>query len=321
MDITSIGIILVDMFPSQVGMPLVEVPAFMPMPGGAPANVAVAAQRLGSSTAFIGKVGQDLFGQWLKNILDREGVNTQGMVFDDYARTSLVFIGMPDAHKAEFLFYRNPGADMRLRKEDLSLQLLERTKVLHFDSLSLTHDTYRDATLNAIETVKKHGGIISYDVNYRPTMWNSPDSAIKAAQDILEFCDVIKVNETEMRLLTGENGYVSGGQALLKRAGKLCLITLGDIGSYYITHYKFGFIPAYKVNTIDSIGCGDSFLGAVLNQITQYDSLDKAIHPDNIENILRFASAAGALTSLARGALPALPYKNDVLTFLSALQE
>ncbi len=152
-------------------------------------------------------------------------------------------------------------------------------------------------------------------------MWNSSGSAVQAALDVLEFCDIIKVNETELRLLTGEDGYVSGGKALLKRAGKLCLVTLGDVGAYYFTHYKFGFIPAYKVNTIDSIGCGDSFLGAVLNQITQHDSLDKAIHPDNIENILRFASAAGALTSLARGALPALPYKNDVLTFLSALQE
>lgn len=317
MDLTCLGIILVDMFPVEVGKPLVEVEAFSPKPGGAPANVAVAAARLGASAAFIGKVGEDLFGHWLKDVLKEEGVETAGMSYAPDARTTMAFIGMPDENHAEFVFYRNPGADIQLRESDLDIPLLQNSKALHFDSLSLTHKPYFEASLKAIEVVKKAGGFISFDVNYRPTMWESPEDALQAAKAVLPLGDVIKVNETELTLLTGEPNPEAGGEAILELGGKLCLITLGEKGAYYQTGSEKGYIPAFKVETIDAIGCGDAFLGAILQQLTAYPSLAEALEAGKLEEIVRFAAAAGALTSTKRGALPAIPHRSEVEAFLS----
>ena len=316
MDVTCLGIILVDMFPDEIGKPLVEVSSFSPKPGGAPANVSVSAQRMGSSAAFIGKVGKDLFGHWLKEVLTSEGVQTRGMVFTDEVRTTLVFIGMPDENNAEFVFYRNPGADMMLTLEDLNIDLLKESKALHFDSLSLTNPGYLEATMLAIDVVKASGGFISYDVNYRPTMWKSPDEAIQAARFVLPLCDVIKVNDIELGLITGESDFDKGADLILSEGGKLCLVTLGTKGAYYFTQQSKGFVPAYTVKTIDSIGCGDAFLGAILHQLTQFASLEAALASGQLKEMVQFAAAAGALTATKRGALPAIPYRSEVETFL-----
>ncbi len=321
MDLICLGIILVDMFPSEVGKPLVKVSSFTPKPGGAPANVAVAARRMGSQTAFIGKVGRDLFGDWLKEVLDREDVNTSGMVFDSEARTSLTFIGMPDEHHAEFVFYRNPGADMRLSEEDLNLDLLKNTKALHIDSVSFTSPSYKTATLKAIEIVRKTGGFISFDFNYRPTMWDATEIAISAAKEIIPLSDVIKLNDIELKLITGLSDPIAGCERILKIGGQCCLVTLGNKGSYYFTHRHHGFVPAFQVKTIDSIGCGDAFVGAMLNQLLQFDSLETGLHKENLEKVLQFAAAAGALTATKRGALPAIPYRQEVDRFLESHNE
>lgn len=321
MDLTCLGIILVDMFPAEVGKPLTDVDSFTPKPGGAPANVAVAARRLGSPTAFIGKVGDDIFGHWLKKTLSDEKVETSGMVFDTEARTTLVFIGMPSDQEAEFVFYRNPGADMRLKKDEINPRLLEESKALHFDSLSLTNTPYREATLAAVDVVKQHGGFISYDVNFRPTMWPSSEAAIQAARDVLPFCDVVKVNEEELQLITGRSDPQEGGRAILALGCQLSLITLGERGAHYVTHHQSGYLPAYRVKTIDAVGCGDSFLGAMLHQLTQAESLDAALASGEIESMLRFAMAAGALTSTKRGAMPALPTRTEVEFFLNHTHE
>jgi len=321
MDLISLGIILVDMFPVEVGKHLVEVSSFTPKPGGATANVAVAARRMGSQTAFIGKVGRDLFGNWLRDVLVHEGVDTSGMIFDNEARTSLTFIGMPDEHHAEFVFYRNPGADMRLSQEDLNLELLKNTKALHIDSVSFTSPSYKQATLKAIEVVRKSGGFISYDVNYRPTMWDSPEIAISAAKVIIPLSDVIKLNDIELELITGLSDPMAGGEKILEMGGHCCLVTLGEKGSYYITHRHHGFVPAFQVKTIDSIGCGDAYLGAMLHQLLQFDSLETGLQKENLEAVLKFSAAAAALTATKRGALPAIPYRQEVDDFLNSFNE
>jgi len=316
MDIICLGIILVDMFPVEVGKHLVDVSSFSPNPGGAPANVAVAARRMGSETAFIGKVGEDIFGHWLLETLEKEGVQTDGMIVDPQARTTLVFIGMPNKNEAEFVFYRNPGADMLLKKDELDRNIIEQSKALHVDSLSLTNPDYFLATTTAVEIVRNHGGLVSFDVNYRPTMWNSPKTAISAAKELLPMCDVIKVNEEEVALITGNDDPIEGGKAIIKQGGKLCLITMGKNGAYYVTKKFNGFFPSFKVKTIDAIGCGDAFLGAILHCLTQFDNLDDAFNKVEIEKIVQFAAAAGALTSTKRGALPAIPYRNEVDNFI-----
>ena len=203
MDLVTLGELLIDMFPVKVGQRLGDVEAFTPKPGGAPANVAVAARRLGATTAFIGKVGQDPFGHSLKGVLETEGVNTRGLRFDDEARTTMAVIAMPDANSAEFFFYRNPGADYLLRVDELDTNLLRETQAFHFGSLSLTHEPARSATHEAARIARDAGALVSYDVNYRPALWNEPEQALQQSQMMLSKVDLLKVNEQEAAFLSG----------------------------------------------------------------------------------------------------------------------
>jgi fructokinase len=196
MDIVCLGELLVDMFPDEVGRGLADVTAFRPKPGGAPANVAVAAARLGAESAFIGKVGDEVFGHHLADVLKQEGVDVSGMRFDTDARTPLAFIAMPDVNSYEILFYRNPGADMRLRPDELDRQLLMTTRAFHFGSISLIHEPSRSATLEAVQIARRGGALISFDVNYRPDLWTR-DQARKMVIETIPLVDVLKINEVE----------------------------------------------------------------------------------------------------------------------------
>jgi fructokinase len=240
-DIVCLGELLIDMFPAEVGRGLVEVSAFRPKPGGAPANVAVAAARLSAQSAFIGKVGEDLFGHFLVEVLGQEGVETRGIHFDEEARTTMAIIAMPDEHSAEFVFYRNPGADMRLRADELDYTLLSETSAFHFSSLSLTHEPARSATLEAAKIARRTGALVSYDVNYRPSVWRDKDETIEQAMNMLPHVDLVKVNETEMALLSGYENLdwrqpeelSAASRALLEHGPKLCVLTLGPNGSFF----------------------------------------------------------------------------------------
>ncbi|HJS28660.1 MAG TPA: PfkB family carbohydrate kinase, partial [Anaerolineales bacterium] len=185
MDIVTLGELLIDMIPSEAGLPLGQVGAFSPQPGGAPANVAVAAARLSASSAFIGKVGDDPFGHFLVDVLNKEGVETSGVRFDDNARTTMALIAFPDGQNAEFVFYRNPGADQQLRVDELDAGLIRGCKIFHFGSLSLTDEPARSATLAAIDLARDAGALISYDVNYRPSLWKHPGEALEIAKAML----------------------------------------------------------------------------------------------------------------------------------------
>ena len=175
MDVVCLGEALIDMFPAEIGRPLAEVSAFHPKPGGAPANVAVAAARLGASAAFLGEVGDDAFGRFLIDTLAAEGVDTRGMRVDRTARTTLAVIAMPDPQRAEFIFYRQPGQDMGLRPDDIDTRLLGAARAFHCGPLSLIDEPGRSATLRAMTTARKAGALVSFDVNYRPSIWPHPE--------------------------------------------------------------------------------------------------------------------------------------------------
>ena len=227
MDIVCLGELLIDMFPAEVGRRLVEVSAFRPKPGGAPANVAVAATRLGAQSAFIGKVGDEAFGHHLADILRREDVEVRGMRYDQEARTGMAFIAMPDENTAEFVFYRNPGADMRLRADELDHNLLQETRAFHFGSLSLGQEPSRSATLEAAKIAREAGALISFDVNYRPTLWSSPEAAYEQVMATIPHADLLKVNEVELALLAGSEDLDSDSKTLLQMGPNLCVVTLG----------------------------------------------------------------------------------------------
>lgn len=325
MRIVTLGELLVDMFPAEMGKPLAEVSAFLPKPGGAPANVAVAAHRLGADSAFIGKVGDDAFGHHLVDVLAREGVEVRGVRFDDAARTTMAVIAMPDENTAEFVFYRNPGADQRLRPTELDEGLLRTTRAFHFGSLSLTDQPVRGATYEAIRLAGEAGALISYDVNYRPALWAEPSDALQAAQDMLPRVDVVKVNEVELALLSGrgevdladENALAEAAGALRAQGPELVVVTLGPHGSLFECAAGSGFVPPFAVKTVDSTGCGDAFIAGMLARLTAEDDWRALLTPGALRAALRYANAVGALTSMTQGVIPALPHADQVEVFLA----
>jgi len=321
MQILCLGELLIDMFPAEVGRGMTEVSSFRPKPGGAPANAAVAAARLGAQSGFIGKVGEDIFGRYLEGVLKQEGVDTRGMRFDTQARTTLVFIAMPDVNTAEFIFYRNPGADMLLSPEELDTALLQGTQCLHFGSLSLIDEPIRSATLRAIEIARAAGAMISFDVNYRPALWESQESAKRRMLETIPKADLVKVNDIELALLTGSDELESASQSLLNYGPKLCVVTLGAKGSFFQTGQDSEFIPGYQVETIDATGCGDAFIASLLFQLVKDGKMLADLSPARLSGALNFANAVGALTSLTQGVIPALPYAHQVEEFLGQRKE
>jgi fructokinase len=321
MQILCLGELLIDMFPAEVGRGMTEVSSFRPKPGGAPANAAVAAARLGAQSGFIGKVGEDIFGRYLEGVLKQEGVDTRGMRFDTQARTTLVFIAMPDVNTAEFIFYRNPGADMLLSPKELDTALLQETQCLHFGSLSLIDEPIRSATLRAIEIARAAGAMISFDVNYRPALWQSQEAARLRILETIPQVDLVKVNDTELALLTGSDDLDPASRSLLRKGPKLCVVTLGAKGSFFQTGQDSEFIPGYEVETVDATGCGDAFIASLLFQLVKDGKMLADLSPARLSGALNYANAVGALTSLTQGVIPALPYAHQVEEFLGQRKE
>jgi len=319
--IVAMGEILVDMFPAELGKKLAEVSAFHPKPGGGPANLAVAAARLGTPCAFVGKVGEDAFGDLLVNTMEEQGVDTRGMRRDKQARTTLAFIAMPDENHAEFIFYRNPGADLRIRPDELDAELLATAKAFHFGSLSLVDEPARSATAAAIRMAKDAGALVSFDVNYRPSLWESPQQALAEIERFLPEADLLKVNEGELKLLTGYDDPADGAPVLLSRGPELVVVTLGTRGSDFCCagaqgHLQ-GHVPAFPVETVDAVGCGDAFLASLLTRLVAAPGgwrtrlTEAALRED-----FRYASATGAITAMTQGVIPALPTRQQVEAFL-----
>lgn len=317
MDVVCLGELLVDMFPAELGRRLVEVSAFRPKPGGAPANVAVAVARLGARSAFIGKVGDEAFGHHLADILRQEGVEVRGMRYDAEARTGLAFIAMPDENTAEFVFYRNPGADMRLRADELDRELLQGTRAFHFGSLSLGQEPSRSATLEAARIARESGALISFDVNYRPTLWSSPQEAYERVMDTIPHVNLLKVNETELALLAGSEDLDAATRVLLEMGPELCVVTLGPEGSYFRVAEGGEHVPPFKVQTVDAVGCGDAFVAGLLCQLVVGADWRAQLSGARMRQVLRYANAVGALTALKQGVIPALPTAAMVDEFLS----
>ena len=323
-DILTLGELLIDMFPSQIGPRIGEVEAFFPKPGGAPANVAVSAARLGKRAGFIGKLGQDHFGHYLQGVLEKEGVDTAGISFDPGARTTMAIIAMPDENSAEFVFYRNPGADQNLSASDLDLDLIRNSGCLHFGSVSLTDEPARSATFLAAREARGAGVLVSFDVNYRPSLWKDPQEALNQTRRIIPEVGLIKLNEQEAALLTDQprldpqdlDQVERAGIKLLELGPAIVVITLGAQGSYFQIADGGAYVPGFKVDTVDAVGCGDAFVAGLLSRLVSGEDWREQLTVERMTKNLRFANGVGALTSLKRGAIPALPYLAEVEDFL-----
>lgn len=316
MDLVCLGEFIMDMLAVETDCGLADVAAFKPTPGGAPANVAVAGSRLGCSAAFLGMVGDDVFGRRLADTLAQERVNTRGMRFTQQARTTLNFIALPEVNHPEFLFYRNPGADTQLSTMDLDVDVLTETRIFHFGSLSLSQEPIRSATLYAIAAVRAVGAYVSFDVNYRPTCWYDPEAARESIFSVIPQADLLKMNQDELSFLCREQELDAACLALLQRGPSLCVITLGASGCYFRTASGGGLVPGFSVDACDASGCGDAFSAALLYQLLQGEPGSAEGNLQRLADSLRFANAAGAITATVHGVIPALPSLEQIHTFL-----
>lgn len=308
-DITAIGEILIDL--TQTGIDGAGIPQFAANPGGAPANVAVAASRLGAGTAFIGKVGGDGLGTYLRSVLERERVDCSGLRVGRQA-TTMAIVSVDGAGERDFRFVR--GADQELTPDEVDEAAVLESRILHFGSVSLTPGISRCATIFAARTAHKNGRLVSYDPNYRPALWASAEEAMEWMRLPLPMVDVIKLSEEELPLLTGTAGLEEGGARLEEQGVKLVLVTLGGAGVFCRWRGETFTVPGLHVDVADTNGAGDTFFGAVLSRLSRREGrapLEDLARAE-LEDILSFANRAAALTCSRSGAIPAMPTLEEV---------
>ncbi len=313
-DVIALGELLIDFTSgerSESGMRMFE-----QNPGGAPANVLAALARLGKKTGFIGKVGDDMHGVFLRETLDRCGIGTCGLVTDQTVFTTLAFVELEADGQRHFSFSRKPGADTCLRTEEICFEYLEETKIFHFGSLSLTHEPARSATLEAVRRAKAAGAVISYDPNYRPLLWPGPKEAGRAMRSVLEMVDIIKISDEEAVLLTGETEPQRAVERLLGHGITAAAVTLGERGALVGTAEGTKLVPGCPVKAVDTTGAGDSFWGGFLCSILEcgYESGREAgrLTLEEAANAARLGNAVAGLCVEKRGAIPAMPCREDV---------
>ena len=307
-DITAIGEILIDL--TRSGVSRRGIPQYDANPGGAPANLAVAAARLGAETAFIGKVGADRFGDLLRETLEKNGVDCAGLLTDPALATTLAVVSLAAGGERSFSFYRDPSADVNLRPEELPTERLEQTKVLHFGSVSLTGEPIRSATLQAVEKAKAAGAVISYDPNYRASLWAEEGTAVEWMKAPLNRVDILKVSDEELPLLAGMEDLEEGTAFLAEKGIRLILVTLGPDGAFYRFGQSTGRIPGVPCKVADTNGAGDTFLGAFLAQFVKvgWDGLTVPV----LEKMVALSNRAASITTSRSGAIPAMPDYGEV---------
>ena len=281
-------------------------------PGGAPCNVLSMLSKLGKKTAFIGKVGDDFLGRHLKDVVEAVGIDTRNLLMDDQVHTTLAFVHTyPDGDR-DFSFYRNPGADMNLRAEEIDEGLIADTKIFHFGSLSLTHPGVREATKKALHIAKEQGCLISYDPNLRPPLWNTLEEAKEQIAFGMTQCDIMKISDNEIQWFTGEEDFDAGIRILQETYHiPLILLSMGRDGSRaYYQGMKVEVAPFLQENTIETTGAGDTFCACVLNYVLEH-GLD-SLTPEDLQQMLRYANAAASLITTRKGALRVMPSGEDV---------
>ena len=288
---------------------------FEACPGGAPCNVLALLNKMGKKTAFIGKVGKDQFGALLRDTITEAGIDASNLMVDENVNTTLAFLHtFPDGDR-EFSFYRNPGADMMLTADEVNPEVVKDTKVFHFGTLSMTHEGVREATKKAVETAKANGCLVSFDPNLRPPLWSSLDLAKEQMEYGFGKCDILKISDNEIQFVSGKEDYDEGIAYLQETYNiPLILLTMGKDGSR--AYYKGMRVerPGFSVKAIETTGAGDTFCGSSLNYLVDHDF--ENLTEEQLGEMLTFANAAAALVTTKKGAIKAMPVKEEVLELI-----
>jgi fructokinase len=315
-DVIAFGELLIDFVPTISNVSLIDAPAFKKAPGGAPANVAVGLSRLGVSTGFMGKVGDDAFGHFLAQVLADNGVDTSELYYSEQARTALAFVSLGADGEREFMFYRHPSADMLHRPEEINAVYIQHAKIFHFGSISLISEPSRSATFRAVDVARTAGLIVSYDPNLRLSLWKNRDSAKQGMLSAWNLANLIKVSEEEIEFLSGQTDIPAGVAAMWHDSLLLLVVTRGKNGCSFFTKDLSGDVPGIAVDPVDTTGAGDGFVAGLLKGLLKKPNGWNDLQ--TLSDICYYANAVGALTTTERGAIPALPYADQVEQFLKS---
>ena len=318
--VIAIGEALIDFIPHEKGRALNDVENFLRVPGGAPLNVAAAVAKLGGKSQMLTKLGQDGFGDAILNEVKPLGVDVSRISRTNEANTALAFVSLREDGERDFSFYRNPSADMLLSAEEICVEDFNEKDILHFCSVSLIDAPIKEAHRRAIEIAKEKGCLISFDPNVRLPLWKNPEDCRKAILEFLPLSNIVKISDEELEFITGIKDEKEALDFLLTGDVKVIIYTKGTNGAEFITKERVIFSPSFKVSAQDTTGAGDSFIGALLYQVAEGEySLEQLVDlsEEKVQEILTFSNATAALTVCKKGAIGALPLKEEVLAKIS----
>lgn len=314
-DVIALGELLVDF--TEYGQSGQGNQIFEACPGGAPCNVLAMLQKWGKKTAFIGRVGRDRFGFMLQDVIRKAGIDDSGLVWDEQVNTTLTFVHTQEGGEREFSFYRNPGADMMLREEDVREELIRQGRIFHFGTLSMTSECARAATQKALRLARGNGLLVSFDPNLRPPLWKSMQEARKQMEYGLSRCDILKISDNELQFVTDREDYEEGVRLLQERYRiPLILLTMGREGSRAYYRRMRVEMPAFlQENTVDATGAGDTFCGSALYYLLEQgmEGLDET----GLKEMLKLCNAAASLITTRKGVIRSLPEREEILRILS----
>lgn len=316
-DVVALGELLIDF--TENGVSSQGNGLFEACPGGAPCNVLAMLRKLGKECAFVGKVGDDMFGRLLRDTIRDVGIHGDGLILDANIPTTLAFVKTLEGGDRDFSFYRKPGADMMLTEGELPEETIANARIFHFGTLSMTHEGVRAATVKAVGLAKEGGALLSFDPNLRPPLWEDLEEAKRQIAWGLSQCDILKIADNELEFMTGETDFVKGAAILHETYPniKVLNVTAGADGSYsFYGEEEPVFVPSFKLGgTIETTGAGDTFCASVLNFILENGIA--CLTPKDREDMLRFANAAAYLVTTRKGAIRSMPEREEVESILA----
>ncbi|KHD37801.1 sugar kinase [Clostridium acetobutylicum] len=311
-NVLCIGELLIDFICSDIDTTLSKGENFKKKAGGAPANVTAAISKLGGSASFLGKVGNDPFGHFLKETLDEVKVDTSMLIMDNNSSTTLAFVSLQANGERDFVF--NRGADGLLRYDEINLDKVYSNKIIHFGSATaLLGGEMTDTYLKIMEEAKKMGIIISFDPNYRDNLWgNRTEEFIAISRKCIELADFVKLSDEELKIISGEKN-IQNGVKLLASNNKVIAVTLGKEGTMISNGEEVEIIESIKIKSVDSTGAGDAFVGAFLYKLSEaLEARDVLSDFNKIKENVRFANKVGAIVCTKLGAISSLPSLSEV---------
>lgn len=316
-DVVALGELLIDF--TENGTSGQGNPVYEANPGGAPCNVLSMLNRLGHQTAFLGKVGNDIFGRQLRSTVESAGINVEGLLTDEDVRTTLAFVETKPDGDRDFSFYRNPGADMMLREEEVRDDIIAAGKIFHFGTLSMTNEPVRSATKHAIAVAKENGALISFDPNIREPLWKDMEEAKEQTAYGLSVCDILKISDNEIQWFSGKEDYTEGIRMLQQTYQiPLILLSMGRDGSRAYYKNMIVEVPAFlQKNTIETTGAGDTFGACCLHHILQYGLME--LTEQQLKDMLTFANAAASIITTRKGALRVMPSLEEIQNYFESI--